>query len=80
MRLFEGIAYKRLTVRDDEDEDIARHFEDAHAFITDGLRSGSSVLVHCRAGVSRSAAIVVSYLMAENKWCVCMCACNHCNV
>ena len=68
MRLFEGITYKRLTVRDDEDEDIARHFEDAHAFITDGLRSGSSVLVHCRAGISRSASVVVSYVMAVNGW------------
>lgn len=70
MRLFEGIQYKRLTAKDDEEEDISRHFEEAHSFLDAGFGAGSSVLVHCRAGISRSAAVVVSYLMRVKRWCV----------
>ena len=35
----------------------------ATKFINDAILAGGVVLVHCTQGVSRSAAIVVSYLM-----------------
>ncbi len=68
MKLWDGVTYKRLTAKDDADEDIARHFEEAHDFITQALDTPSSVLVHCRAGISRSASIVISYLMKRKEW------------
>jgi hypothetical protein len=68
LKLWEGIQYKRLTVRDDVEEDILRHFAPAHEFISAALAAGSSVLVHCRAGISRSATIVISYLMKAKGW------------
>jgi len=45
---------------------LISHFEDVHAFIDEGLKNGG-VLVHCMAGVSRSATIVISYLMSRQN-------------
>eukprot|EP01080_Neovahlkampfia_damariscottae_P007391 gene7391-11713_t len=37
-------------------------------FIDQALSSGCSILVHCQMGISRSASIVIGYLMKMNKW------------
>lgn len=52
-----------IPLKDHSDEDIAKHFETAVRFLRDAVRAGRSVLVHCRFGVSRSATIVIAYLM-----------------
>ncbi|KAL6079708.1 tyrosine protein phosphatase yvh1 [Balamuthia mandrillaris] len=44
-------------------QDILSYFEECFAFIDSVRNSGSAVLVHCMAGVSRSASIVIGYLM-----------------
>jgi protein-tyrosine phosphatase len=49
------------------DVEIDMHFEEAHKFIKDGIEKGEGVLVVCTAGISRSAAIVISYLIKEFK-------------
>jgi protein-tyrosine phosphatase len=41
---------------------IIPHFEEAFEFINKGMESGC-VLVHCNAGISRAATIVIAYLM-----------------
>lgn len=43
---------------------LLRHFPAAIAFIKEGMSRGG-VLVHCHAGVSRSATCVIAYLMQE---------------
>ena len=40
----------------------------AMRFIKRSLDNNEGVLVHCQAGVSRSASIVIGYIMAEYKW------------
>uniref|UniRef100_A0AAG5CUH1 Protein-tyrosine-phosphatase n=1 Tax=Anopheles atroparvus TaxID=41427 RepID=A0AAG5CUH1_ANOAO len=48
-------------------EDLIRHFEDTNRFIGDSLAEGRNVLVHCYFGVSRSATIVIAYLMEKYR-------------
>ena len=37
-----------------------------HRFIRNAFMEGGRVLVHCHAGISRSATTVISYLMSEH--------------
>ena len=59
--------YEHLPLRDSQDEDLNPHLEKAHKFIDKAIQSGTGVLVHCFKGQSRSAAIIVSYLIKSRK-------------
>ncbi|EGC29808.1 hypothetical protein DICPUDRAFT_158575 [Dictyostelium purpureum] len=52
--------------RDTPNYDISQHFEQTNCFIEQGRRSGG-VLVHCRAGISRSSTLILSYLMRYHQ-------------
>lgn len=54
--------YKVIDVADQSQVNLLRHFPAAIGFIKEGMGKGG-VLVHCYAGVSRSSAIVIAYLM-----------------
>jgi len=58
-----GLHYLTVNLYDSKDADIACHFEPVSAFITSALAEGGCVLVHCYAGQSRSAALLVAYLL-----------------
>ncbi|KAK3083833.1 hypothetical protein FSP39_003858, partial [Pinctada imbricata] len=45
--------------------DLTPYFQPAAEFIESALKSGGRVYVHCWAGVSRSATIVLAYLMLK---------------
>ncbi|XP_058016588.1 dual specificity protein phosphatase 10-like isoform X1 [Ahaetulla prasina] len=57
------LHYKRLPATDNNRQDLRQYFEEAFEFIEEAHQSGKGVLVHCQAGVSRSATIVIAYLM-----------------
>ncbi|KAK4527319.1 hypothetical protein GAYE_SCF38G5241 [Galdieria yellowstonensis] len=60
---FPGVyEYKQLMIRDLETQELHPFLEEAIDFIERAKYSGK-VLVHCYAGVSRSAAIVLAYLI-----------------
>lgn len=56
--------YKVISVTDTSQSSLIRHFPAAVAFIKEGMAKGG-VLVHCYAGVSRSASCVIAFLMQE---------------
>merc|ERR1712137_417930 len=60
--------YLILKVWDWEVEDLLRFLIPTFRFIEHALQQNGRVLVHCKAGQSRSATLVVSYLMWKNSW------------
>lgn len=58
-----GVQYLQVKVNDHKDDDIQQYFDGACAFIEQARHAGSSVLVHCQKGMSRSTTIVLAYLM-----------------
>ena len=52
-----------LDVADCVTENIIKHFRVVKAFIDEAMNVGGKVLVHGNAGISRSAAFVLAYLM-----------------
>ncbi|KAF6158928.1 hypothetical protein GIB67_012345 [Kingdonia uniflora] len=59
----ELFQYKNFAISDSEDTKISDLFEEASNFIENAEHSGGRVLVHCFEGRSRSATLVLAYLM-----------------
>jgi dual specificity phosphatase 12 len=62
----------KLTVRyiqaaDMPKEDLLSMFPDCIQYIKDILESGKKILVHCYYGISRSATIVIAFVMEKYK-------------
>jgi len=63
----EEFNYKVVRIDDHADQDLGVFFDECIDFIEEG-RSKGGVLVHCAAGISRSATVVISYIMTVEKW------------
>lgn len=60
------IVYMKLTILDMENQNIRQYFDEAIEFIDNALKDkNNSVLVHCNAGISRSASFVIAYLIKK---------------
>jgi protein-tyrosine phosphatase len=64
-----GVKYHEVKIKDRVDTDIRSFFETTYDFIEQAKRTQHGrVLVHCTQGISRSATLVIMYLMRSNHW------------
>jgi len=59
-------TYKVINIADTQNSSLIRYFPAAISFIKEGISKGG-VLVHCYAGVSRSASCVIAFLMQDRS-------------
>lgn len=67
-RQITGLSYitsKFIQLSDQPKEDLLSYFDETNAFITDCINSNGTVFVHCYFGVSRSATVVIAYIMKK---------------
>lgn len=62
----EMFKYKHISAKDCEQQDLTPFFEESNAWISEGRHKGG-VVVHCAMGVSRSASLVIAYVMKSKK-------------
>lgn len=56
--------YLKIDVADEIDENIIQYFDPINDFIHSALINNGRVIVHCKAGKSRSSAVVTAYICA----------------
>uniref|UniRef100_A0A8D2AU38 protein-serine/threonine phosphatase n=1 Tax=Sciurus vulgaris TaxID=55149 RepID=A0A8D2AU38_SCIVU len=64
----ERFTYHNVRLWDEESAQLLPHWKETHRFIEAARAQGTRVLVHCKMGVSRSAATVLAYAMKQYGW------------
>jgi protein-tyrosine phosphatase len=57
-----------IDLEDSENTDISRHFLQVIKHVDAAQKRGDCVLIHCAAGISRSATMMAAYLMWKHQW------------
>jgi len=60
-----GVNYNELALRDEESEDIFEKLRPAADWIENALQGGGQILVNCYAGTSRSATVVLAFIITH---------------
>lgn len=63
---FKPIKYRKFFWTHNQ-ENLIADFMSAFAFIDEARSAGKNILVHCQCGVSRSASLIIGYVMKANK-------------
>lgn len=58
-----SVRYHQLPIDDSLDQNLEIYLPSGVQFIEDAINNGGNVLVHCHAGVSRSASLVIAWIM-----------------
>jgi len=56
-------TYRHVPMQDLDEQPLLPHLQDNNSFIDAALQQGGKVFVHCAAGISRSSASVIAYVM-----------------
>ncbi|KAF3822312.1 hypothetical protein GH733_007686 [Mirounga leonina] len=64
----ERFIYHNVRLWDEESAQLLPHWKETHRFVEAARAQGTRALVHCKMGVSRSAATVVAYAMKQYGW------------
>ncbi|CCU56296.1 protein tyrosine phosphatase 2 [Mythimna separata entomopoxvirus 'L'] len=59
--------YLYIHAYDLDEEEIIQYFDITYNFIKEKIKQNKKILIHCFAGVSRSASIVINYLITDNN-------------
>lgn len=68
LELPQNFKHLRIQLADVDTQNIAPYFNASYAFVEEGRAAGHATLVHCGAGVSRSATLAIAYLMRRFSW------------
>lgn len=66
-KLGREFEYVRIDISDDPSEKISIHFKQMINFIDKSLQKNKNILIHCECGVSRSASIMIAYVMYKKQ-------------
>ncbi|XP_071848538.1 uncharacterized protein [Apostichopus japonicus] len=61
-------TYHNVRLLDNEQADLLRHWDETYRFLSKARETGTKALVHCKMGISRSAATVIAFVMKETGW------------
>ncbi|EGD92945.1 hypothetical protein TESG_00505 [Trichophyton tonsurans CBS 112818] len=68
LQTYDGIrGHLTLDLLDQDKENMLQHFPQAVRFMEAAIADGGAVLVHCGLGVSRSATIVLAYMLYQAR-------------
>ena len=62
------LTYYKYSIKDNNSDDITNILSETYDIIDQHISKGDNVLVHCFMGASRSAAVIIHYLMKKNNW------------
>ena len=60
--------YLYIPLYDSEAQKLDKYLETTNKFIKEGSENGNKILIHCGAGMSRSATICLMYMIIEKKF------------
>ena len=60
--------YMTISIEDSRNEDIYQFFENTYKYIDKAINDKAPIFVHCQAGISRSASVVIAYFIKKYKW------------
>jgi protein-tyrosine phosphatase len=63
-----SITYYRFSIKDNNEDDISEILEKSYEIIDEHITNGNNILVHCYMGASRSASVIIYYLMKKFNW------------